>query len=275
MPIVTISHEIGAGGPEIGQQLADRMGYRYVDHELISDAARRYGLLEEKLSHLDESKPSLFERFDAETRRYITVIQTALYDFAEHDNVVLMGRGGQWLLRGIPHVLRVRVMAPFDVRVKRLGKKLAGPMGEQTNPRTVTELVRRDDAEKAGRMRYLYEVGITDPALYDLVINTEKLSVAAAVGLIGGVLGQAELATTPAAAQLVADRSLASRVQVALATHPETRRYRITVEARSGVVTLEGTAAMDEATDVARGVDGVRDVKMRQMDMPPIPPFVA
>lgn len=275
MPIVTISHEIGAGGPEIGQQLADRMGYRYVDHELISDAARRYGLLEEKLSHLDESKPSLFERFDAETRRYITVIQTALYDFAEHDNVVLMGRGGQWLLRGIPHVLRVRVMAPFDVRVKRLGKKLAGPMGEQTNPRTVTELVRRDDAEKAGRMRYLYEVGITDPALYDLVINTEKLSVAAAVGLIGGVLGQTELATTPAAVQLVADRSLASRVQVALATHPETRRYRITVEARSGVVTLEGTAAMDEATEVARGVDGVRDVKMRQMDMPPIPPFVA
>lgn len=275
MPIVTISHEIGAGGPEIGQQLADRMGYRYVDHELISDAARRYGLLEEKLSHLDESKPSLFERFDAETRRYITVIQTALYDFAEHDNVVLMGRGGQWLLRGIPHVLRVRVMAPFDVRVKRLGKKLAGPMGEQTNPRTVTELARRDDAEKAGRMRYLYEVGITDPALYDLVINTEKLSVGAAVGLVAGVLGQTELTTTPAAAQLVADRSLASRVQVALATHPETRRYRITVEARSGVVTLEGTAAMDEATDVARGVDGVRDVKVRQMDMPPIPPFVA
>ena len=275
MPIVTMSHEIGAGGPEIGQQLAERMGYRYVDHELISDAAQRYGLLEEKLSHLDESKPSLFERFDAETRRYITVIQTALYDFAEHDNVVLMGRGGQWLLRGIPHVLRVRVMAPFDVRVKRLGKKLAGPMGEQTNPRTVTELVRRDDAEKAGRMRYLYEVGITDSALYDLVINTEKLSVASAVGLIAGVVGQTELATTPASAQLVADRSLASRVQVALATHPETRRYRITVEARSGVVTLEGTAAMDEATDVARGVDGVRDVKVRQMDMPPIPPFVA
>jgi len=275
MPIVTISHEIGAGGPEIGQQLADRMGYRYVDHELISDAARRYGLLEEKLSHLDESKPSLFERFDAETRRYITVIQTALYDFAEHDNVVLMGRGGQWLLRGIPHVLRVRVMAPFDVRVKRLGKKLAGPMGEQTNPRTVTELVRRDDAEKAGRMRYLYEVGITDPALYDLVINTEKLSVAAAVGLIGGVLGQTELATTPAAAQLVADRSLASRVQVALATHPETRRYRITVEAQDGVVTLEGTAALDHAVDVARSVPGVRDVRTQQVEIPPIPPFVA
>src|SRR6266511_4899934 len=143
MSIVTISHEIGSGGPEIGQQLAQRLGYKYVDQELISGAAQRYGLLEEKLSHLDESKPSLFERFDAETRRYITVIQTALYEFAEQDNVVLMGRGGQWLLRGISHHLRVRVMEPFELRVKRLATKLSGPMGEQASQRTVTEMCRR------------------------------------------------------------------------------------------------------------------------------------
>src|SRR2546425_9543454 len=68
MAIITISHEMGAGGPEIGMALAQRLGYRYVDQELLQDAVRRYGLAEEKLSHLDESKPSLFERFDAETR---------------------------------------------------------------------------------------------------------------------------------------------------------------------------------------------------------------
>src|SRR5207245_2440880 len=149
----------------------------YVDQEIISEAALRYGLLEEKLSSLDESRPSLLERFDAETRRCITVLQTALYDFAEQDRVMLQGRAGPWLIRGIPHALRVRV--------------------------------------------------------------------------------------------------LASRVQVALATNPETRRYRITVEARGGVVTLEGSAALDEAVDVARGVAGVRDVKTQQVDVPPIPPFVA
>ena len=91
MAIIVISHEIGAGGPEIGQALGERLAYRCVGQDLIVDVARRYGLLEEKLSHLDEAKPSLFERFDAETRRYITVIQTALYEFAEHDNVVLWG----------------------------------------------------------------------------------------------------------------------------------------------------------------------------------------
>ena len=275
MSIITISHEMGAGGPEIGQQLAEQLKYRYVDHELISETAHRYGLLEEKLEHLDESKPSLFERFDAETRRYITAIQTALYEFAEQDRVILMGRGGQWLLRGVPHVLRVRVMAPFELRVKRLAGKLAGPMGEQASPRTVTEMVRRDDTEKAGRMRYLYEVDVSDPALYDLIINTEKLSCAAAGQVIADVIRRPELNMTEAGAQLVADRALASRVQVALATQPETRKYRITVEAKSGLVTLEGTAAMDEALEVARSVQGVRDVKAQQVDIPPIPPFVA
>jgi cytidylate kinase len=272
---MTLSHEIGAGGPEIGQKLAERLSLHYVDQELISQAALRYGLREEKLSSLDESKPSLFERFDAETRRYITVLQTALYEFAERDRVVLMGRSGPWLLRGIPHVLRVRVMAPFDLRVKHLGKRLSDQMGEHTNPRMVHDTARRDDTEKAGRMRYLYEVDVRDPALYDLVLNTEKLSIDAAVELIAGVLQRPDMATTPAGQQIVADRALASRVQLALATHPETRRYRITVEAKTGVVTLEGTAAMDEAVDVARGVVGVGDVKTQRVDIPPIPPFVA
>src|SRR5262249_41999765 len=188
---------------------------------------------------------------------------------------VLMGRGGQWLLRGVAHVLRVRVMAPFELRVKRLATKLSGPIGEQASQRTVTEMVRRDDTEKAGRMRYLYEVDVVDPAMYDLVINTEKVSVAAAVELITGAARHPEIQTTPVGAQLVADRSLASQVQVALATNAETRKYRITVEAKAGVVTLEGTAAMDEALDVAKGVAGVREVKAQQVDIPPIPPFVA
>ena len=275
MAIITISHEMGAGGPEIGMTVAQRLGYRYADHELILDTAQRYGLLEEKLSHLDESKPSFFERLDTETHQYITAIQTTLLEFADQDNVVLMGRSGQWLLRGIPHVLRVRVKAPFELRVKRALKKMASQMGEAVNPRTVTDMVRRDDAEKSGRFRYLYELDINDPSLYELVLNTEKVSTETAVELIATAARRPEFATTEAGRQVVADRALASRVQVALATQPETRKYRITVEAQQGVVTLEATAALDQAVEVARTVHGVRDVKTRQVEIPPIPPFVA
>ncbi len=263
MAIITISHQMGAGGPEIGMALAQRLGYRYVDHELLQDAVRRYGLEVEKLSHLDESKPTLFERFDAETRHYITILQTTLLEFAEADDSVIMGRGGQWLLRGIPHVLRVRVIAPFEQRVR------------QWIRRTAEDFIRRDDSERAGRMRYLYEVDIDDPAIYDVVVNTEKLTHEAAVEMIERVVRRPEMATTEAGRAIVAGRALASRVQVALAMHPETRRYRITVEAQGGLVTLEGTAALDRAVEVARGVPGVRDVRTRQVEIPPIPPFVA
>jgi cytidylate kinase len=275
MAIVTISHQMGAGGPEIGMALARRLDHRYVDQELLTDAVRRYGLVEEKLSHLDESKPTLFERFDAETRHYITVLQTTLLEFAEQDNAILMGRGGQWLLRGLPHIMRVRVIAPFEQRVRQWLKRTAEMTGETPHQRAAADFVRRDDAEKSGRMRYLYEVDIDDPTLYDLVVNTEKLRCEAVVEMIETAVRRPEMATTEVARKTLGSRALASRVQVALATHPETRRYRISVEAHDGTVILEGTSALDRAVDVAREVAGVRDVRTRQVEIPPIPPFVA
>jgi cytidylate kinase len=275
MAIVTISHQMGAGGPEIGMKLAQRVGYRYVDQELVLDVARKYGVAEDKLSHLDESKPTLFERFDTETRYYITILQTSLLDFAEMDNCVLMGRGGQWLLRGIPHVVRVRVIAPFETRVRRWIKRTAEMTGETPTQRAAADFVRRDDAEKSGRMRYLYEVDLADPMLYDGVVSTDRLSYDAVVDMIETGLRRPEMATTDVARRLVASRALASRVQVALAINSETRRYRISVEADDGVVTLEGTGALERAVEVARDVPGVRPVTTRQLEVPPIPPFVA
>lgn len=275
MAIIVISHQMGAGGPEVGMALAQRLGYRYVNQELLLDAARRYGLAEERLSHLDESKPTLFERFDTETRQHITVLQTTLLEFAELDNAVLMRGGGQWLLRGVPHALRVRIIAPFEHRVKQWIKRTAEMTGETPNQRAAANFVRRDDAEKSGRMKYLYEVDVADPTLYELIVNTEKLRHDAVVDVLERLARRPEMATTDEGRQLVASRALASRVQVALATHPETRRYRITVEAHGGTVTLEGTAALDRAVEVARSVPGVREVKTQQLEIPPIPPFVA
>jgi cytidylate kinase len=275
MAILTISHQMGAGGPEVGMSVAQRLSYRYVDQELLQDAVRRYGLAEEKLSHLDESKPSLFERFDAETRHYITILQTTLLEFAEVDNVVLMGRGGQWLLRGIPHVLRIRLIAPFEHRVRQWIKRSSDLARETPNQRAAADFLRRDDAEKRGRMRYLYEVEVDEPTLYDIVVNTEKLPYDAIVDTIERAARHPSVATTDRARQIVADRALASRVQVALAIHPETRRYRLTVESQNGIVTIEGTTALEQALQVAREVPGVRDVRTRPLEIPPIPPFVA
>ena len=102
----------------------------------------------------------------------------------------------------------------------------------------------------------------SDPALYDLVINTEKLSFEAGVDLVIGSCTGPELAATEATWQAVRDRALASRVRAALAAYPETRKYRITAEAERGVIRLEGSAVrLEKAVEVARSVPGVADVK--------------
>jgi len=175
----------------------------------------------------------------------------------------------------VPHALRVRLVAPFEHRVKQWIKRTAEMTGETPNQRAAADFVRRDDAEKAGRMRYLYEVDIADPLLYELIINTEKLRHEAVVEILERLVRRPEMATTEEGRRIVASRALASRVQVALATHADTRRYRINVEAQGDVVTLEGTTALERAVEVAQKVPGVREVRMQQVEIPPIPPFVA
>lgn len=275
MAILTISHEMGSGGAEIGMAVATRLGYTYVDNEELLGRAQKYGLAEDRLARLVEDRPSWVERFDAETRRCILALQAVLYEFAQADDVVLIGGGGQWLLRGVPHALRTRIVAPFPERVTRLTATLSAQGRERVTPKTVAQFIRRDDIQKASRMRYLFDVDIKDPGLYDLLINTAGFSRPAAVELLAEVARRPELGTTEAARQLVADRVVASQVEVALAGHPDMRRYRIDVESTRGLVTLELPAGADPdvAVAVARDVAGVQDVKLRIAELPVATPF--
>jgi len=275
MAILTISHEMGSGGAEIGMAVATRLGYTYVDNEELLGRAARYGLAEDRLARLVEDRPTWVERFDAETRRCIMALQTVLYEFAQDDNVVLMGGGGQWLLRGVPHALRTRIVAPFPERVTRLTATLSAQGQERVTPKTVAQFIRRDDIQKSSRMRYLFDVDLKDPALYDLLINTAVLTRTAAVDLLADVARQPDFATTAAGGQLVADRALASQVEVALAGHPDLRRRAIGVQAAQGVVTLEISSGADPevAVGVARGVAGVQSVTLRVAEIPIVSSF--
>jgi hypothetical protein len=202
-------------------------------------------------------------------------LQTVLYEFAQDDDVVLMGGGGQWLLRGVPHALRTRIVAPFPERVTRLTATLSAQGQERVTPKTVAQFIRRDDIQKSARMRYLFDVDLKEPGLYDVLINTAVLSRGAAVDLLADVARRADFSTTDAGRQLVGDRALASQVEVALAGHPDMRRRAIGVEAVQGVVTLELSSGADPevAVAVARGVTGVQNVTLRIAEIPIVSSF--
>ena len=275
MAILTISHEMGSGGAEIAMAVATRLKYTYVDNEELLGRAQRYGLAEERLARLAEDRPSWVERFDAETRRCILALQVVLYEFAQSDNVVLVGGGGQWLLRGVPHAIRTRIVAPFPERVTRLTATLSAQGRERVTPKTVAQFIRRDDIQKTARMRYLFDADVKDPSLYDILINTAAFSREAAVALLADVTRRPEFATMDAARDLVADRVVASQVEVALAGHSDMRRHRIDVEAVRGVVTLELPAGADPdvAVAVAKEVAGVQHVTLRIAEIPVVTPF--
>lgn len=275
MAILAISQEMGSGGAEIGMTVATRLGYTYVDNEELLGRAQRYGLAEDRLARLVEDRPSWVERFDAETRRCILALQTVLYEFAQADNIVLMGGGGQWLLRGVPHALRSRIVAPFGERVTRLTATLSAEGRERVTPKIVAQFIRRDDIQKSARMRYLFDVDLKDPGLYDIHINTAVLSRAAAVQMLADLARQPDFVTTDAGRQLVEDRALASQVEVALAGHPDLRRRAINVESRQGAVTLElsSGADPDAARTVAQGVPGVQSVALRTAEIPIVSSF--
>jgi cytidylate kinase len=274
MAIVTISCEMGSGGSEIGTQLAERLGYRLADQDVIAKAAQQYGVLEERLTQLDERTPGLLARFDGEVRQYLTVLQCAVLDVAEADDVVIMGRSAQILLRGITHALRVFVRAPLEVRVARVIQKLTVQMQEPVDARTAANLVRRSDQQKVGRMRYLFDVDWRDPKLYDLVLDTATITLDAGVDLLFAVAERPEFAASEASRRAVWDRALAARVQVALAADPGIRKHRIAVEAHQGVITLEGTGGLEAGAQVARTVSGVVALTLRHLESPFIQPFM-
>ncbi|HNS15121.1 MAG TPA: cytidylate kinase-like family protein, partial [Syntrophorhabdaceae bacterium] len=121
MSILTIAREYGSGGKDIGRKVAERTGYEYVDRGRILEDMRKIGTQWEELAkYFDENKPDVWERFKWSFRGYVALIQSHILQYALQDNVVIMGRGGNFLLRDIPYVLRIRTTAPIEKRIENV-----------------------------------------------------------------------------------------------------------------------------------------------------------
>ncbi|HEY7540706.1 MAG TPA: cytidylate kinase-like family protein [Methylomirabilota bacterium] len=276
MAIVTISHQLGSGGNVIARAVADRLGYQCIGGEILAKAAQVYGLAEDRLTRLGEAKPSVLDRLGLEAQTYIAVMQNAVLDAALADHVVLVGRGGQWLLRDIAHALRVRIIAPLDERIRRLQDGMATQVGGEASARTARDalerLLRRDDADKLGRMRYLYDCDLNDPLLYDVLINNRGADGGAATEAIVSLAHRPGAEPTAASMQRLVDRAVASRVRVALMVDERTRRFKhFDAEATNGSIRVTTRAPAAAVEAVARAVDGVRQVEVTEL--PVIPMF--
>jgi len=270
MTIVAISREMGSGGYEIGAAVAKALNFEYVNRQILLEAAHAHGVSEAKLVDVVERRPSLWERFDAERRRYLSFLEAAYYAFAERGNLVTASRSGPFFVRDVQHALRVRIMAPAEVRVRRVMAQ------DQLDQKAATAKVRAYDREMSGRIDYLFGVDWTRPENYDLVLNTEDDAWGFYTDLLVAAARHPRYQPTPESLQKVRDLSLAAQVRAAIATDPGTQRLNIEVAADAGRVVLTGIvfspAVLDAAADVARRVPGVVSVSCETVEIPRVYP---
>ena len=256
MSVVAISETFGSQGNEIGWELARSLGYEFADREIIAKAAERYGESVMDLQHASEEKPTLWERFSDSTRHYVSCIEATILEMAARDEAVLVGHGAAIILREIPHVLRVRVGASESARTAR-AQHQQGLAGADA----ALKLVREVDGERAARIRFLYHVDVDDPLLYDLVIDTDRVSVVDGVRIIRTAL-EGEFAR-PSLQSLARarDASLVAQTRACLLVDPTTRGLRPAVTAAAGRVTVAGMVDSHELRErvlaMARAIPGV------------------
>lgn len=270
MTIVAISREMGSGGYEVAAAVAKALGFAYVDREILLHAARVHDVSEERITDVADRHLSLWERFDEEKRRYLTFIEAAYYAFAEQGNLVTAGRGGPFFLRSVSHAMRVRIIAPMDVRVRRVMER------EKIDQKTASGKVRNYDREMIGRIDYLFGLDWTLPENYDLVINTETDAWEFYTDLLVAAARHPRFQPTAESAQRVKDLSLGARVRAAIAQDLLTKNINVEVVARQGQVALKGVvfspAMMDAAANVARQVPGVVQVSCEAVEIPRVYP---
>jgi hypothetical protein len=167
MAVLTLSRDMGSGGREIGLLVANSLGYGFWDKERILARVKEAGHKWDKWSEgMDEHTPRVWEKYDWTYRGFVALVQAAMIREAVSDKAVIMGRGGNFLLRGVPFALCVKVVARLEERIARVSRQ------EGIDAHSAERLIETTDRERAGFLLAVYGRDGKDPADYDLHLDS-------------------------------------------------------------------------------------------------------
>jgi len=257
MSIITISRGSYSYGKEVAEKVAQKLGYECVSRDVLIEASEEFNVPEIKLLRAVRDAPTFFDRFTFEKERYLAYFRAALLDRFQKDNVVYHGLAGHFLVRHVSHVLKVRILADMEDRVKVMMQR-EGMENKNEALRAVKSI------DEARRRWSLHMCGIdtNDPSLYDLVIHIRRLSTDDAADIICHTVRLDRFQATPESQQAMDDLLLAARVRASLVDHYP----RINVTAKEGdvYVGIEGASSHEEKEiqDVVAQIPGVKKLNV-------------
>jgi cytidylate kinase len=188
MAVLSISRQFGAGGLTLGKSISDQLGYKFVSSQIINEMAKEANVSVEWIKGVEKHAGDWLMRFvnkvvngdfierhvgesktDFDEKKYITFLQNIVKRIAEEDNIVILGRGSQYILQGRKDVIHLLLVANLEDRIKFLQKiwKLSRKDAEK-------EILIREK-RRDSFMKY-FELGPPNsPNLYHLVLNTSKI----------------------------------------------------------------------------------------------------
>jgi len=259
MAIITVSRKVGSLGTEIAQAVASRLQYDYLDKEKIEKALMDRGLPLPEVEKFDEKKPPFWVSWQIQSRRFLHVIQAVIYNFARRGDIVIVGRGGQILLRDLPGILHLRIVAPFSTRVRIIAEQ------EKIDEKQALRVIRRNDRDSAGFIRFFFDEDWEDPTLYDLIINMQKISTDMAVDMITSFARSPEIKIgEKIAEEKLIDLGLAQKIETVLLDLVGMNLRLIHTQVNHGVVVLKGSVLsgveLENCQRAVAAVEGVVNV---------------
>jgi cytidylate kinase len=275
--IITISRGSLGLGVALAECLAKELGYPCLGREVAREVAEKCGIQPELMNKKIEEIPSLWERLTSERTAYVVAMQELLAERILDGNLVYHGFAGHLLLKGLPALLRIRVIAPMEVRIP-----LA--MAEQNMDAAAAEAhIKKMDDVRARWTKFVFGVDWQDPRLYDLVLNLGDISVAAACDSMTILATRPELAVTDAARARFRDFALAAKIRLILVTNRDTRSLNLEVAVRDEIAFLKGAIPQDprypdggarfkrQLLDMVMSVDGVKHLTLGVEPLAPPP----
>lgn len=203
MPVITIRGQYGTWAAEIGELIAQKLNIDYVDREIIAGVAERLRRPSTSIAEKETPPSTLMGRLSeamAQTAylgdniyagiysplweiplndtHYLSGLEYMIKELAGSKSIVIRGRGSQFILKDFPGAFHVLIVAPVEVRVKRIMEKLK--ICEEDARK---EMARFDDGSREFVKRY-FRADIADPINYDMVINTNHFSIEGAASII-------------------------------------------------------------------------------------------
>lgn len=260
MSIITISRGTFSGGLMLAEELCTSLGYRCIGREeILSTASKEFNVSEDKLLDAILKRPSALKRFTYDRDQYLAYVQAVLCEHAKGDNMIYHGNAGHFLLKGVPHVLRVRIVAPLELRIKFVMDR------QQLLHHDAEKYIEKVDRERVKWTKFLYGVDWRSPELYDIVFNLENENIHFIGNVIKFAVQQEPFKTTAESQRAMDNLALSSMVRAAIASNSDTRDIVISVKADDGVVSIFGKAktqdVLDTIHETARAVPGVKEIR--------------